>query len=43
MEKQCNCQKKNSLLKNEEYKNYIFFLLIAIIIGLYLIYRDCGK
>ena len=43
MEKQCNCQKKNSLLKNGEYKNYIFFLLIAIIIGLFLIYRDCSK
>ena len=43
MGKQCNCQKENSLLKNEEYKNYIFFLLIAIIIGLFLIYKDCSK
>ena len=39
----CNCQEENSLLTNEEYKKYILFLLLAIIIGLFLIYRNCGK
>ena len=39
----CNCQEENSLLKKEKFKNYMLFLLIAIIIGLFLIYRNCGK
>lgn len=38
---QCNCQKENSLLKNEDFKSYIIALLIAIIIGLYLVYKNC--
>ena len=40
---QCNCQKENSLLKEEDYKSYIIALLIAIIIGLYIVYRNCGN
>jgi len=39
---QCNCQKENSLLTKEN-NNYIIFLLILIVIGLFLIYRGCGK
>ena len=40
-ETECNCQKENSLLETEEYKNYMIILLIAIIIALFFIYRRC--
>ncbi len=40
---ECNCQKKNSLLKNDEFKNYILILLILIIIGLFIVYKNCSR
>jgi heme/copper-type cytochrome/quinol oxidase subunit 4 len=40
---QCNCQKENSLLKNEDYKKYVIGLLLAIIIGLIMVYKNCGN
>ena len=39
----CNCQKENSLLINDDYKNYMIILLIALIFALFLIYRQCSK
>jgi len=43
MAAQCNCQKENSLLKNEDYTKYIIGLLLAIIIGLIMVYKNCGN
>ena len=41
---QCNCQKENSLLvKNEDYKTYVIALLLAIIVGLFMVYKNCGN
>jgi len=40
---QCNCQTENSLLKNEDYKKYVIVLLLAIILGLIIVYKNCGK
>jgi len=40
---ECNCKEKNSLLKKEEFKNYMIYLLLVILFGAFIIYRNCGK
>ena len=41
---ECNCKGgDNSLLQKKDFKKYMLFLILTIIFGSFLIYKNCGK